>query len=73
MNLYQPHRMRIDEITDETPITIPRTVSADLTFDDRSMSSAAIRFSRACDGCMNAIYSALSATIGSSRDARIAG
>ena len=60
------------EITDDTPITMPRIVSADRTFDDRNMSSAAIKFSRACE-CTIAIYSDLSATIGSSLDALNAG
>jgi hypothetical protein len=29
------------EITEETPITMPRTVSIERTFDERSVSSAA--------------------------------
>src|SRR5215813_2833161 len=43
------------EMTDETPIIIPRIVSAERIFDDRKVSSAARKFSRTCDGVMIAI------------------
>src|SRR5437867_4096389 len=43
------------EITDETPMMIPSTVRAERIFDDRRVSSAAKKFSRACDRVMIAI------------------
>src|SRR5512142_1580199 len=43
------------EITDETPMMIPSTVSAERIFDDRKVARAAKKFSRACDGVMIAI------------------
>ena len=35
------------EITEETPITMPRTVKAERTLEERSVSIAAKKFSRA--------------------------
>ncbi len=61
------------EMTDETPMMMPSTVSAERTFAERSVASAARKFSRACDAVMMAIYSDLSATIGSRLAARRAG
>ncbi len=35
------------EMTEETPMTMPRTVKAERTLDERSVSMAARKFSRA--------------------------
>ena len=43
------------EITEETPMTIPSTVNADRTLDERSVSMAARKFSRACSTVIRAI------------------
>src|SRR5438034_10076663 len=40
------------EITDDTPMTIPSTVSAERTLDERSVSMAARKFSLACASVM---------------------
>src|SRR2546430_4931478 len=40
------------EITDETPMTMPNTVRAERTLDERSVSMAAKKFSRACASVM---------------------
>src|SRR5579863_3830377 len=54
-NLFRPWMMLAIEITEDTPITMPRTVSTDRTFDDRRVSRAARQFSRACEAVMIAI------------------
>ena len=61
------------EMTDETPMMIPSTVSAERTFAERSVARAARKFSRACDAVMIAITQTSSATIGSRFAARSAG
>src|SRR6266568_1441379 len=43
------------EITEETPMTMPSTVKAERTFDERSVSMAAKKFSRVCASVMIAI------------------
>src|SRR5256885_13117066 len=40
------------EITDETPMTMPNTVKAERTLDERSVPMAAKKFSRACASVM---------------------
>src|SRR5437667_8089349 len=43
------------EITEDTPMTMPNTVKAERTLDDRSVSMAARKFSRACAGVIMVI------------------
>src|SRR6266550_374978 len=43
------------EITEDTPMTIPSTVKAERTLDERNVSSAANRFSRVCARVIMAI------------------
>src|SRR5437879_7878509 len=43
------------EITEDTPMTMPSTVKAERTLDERSVSSAARKFSRVCASVMIAI------------------
>src|ERR1700757_2321152 len=54
-NLLSPWMIAAIEITDETPMTIPKMVRAERTFAERSVARAARKFSRACDDVMMAI------------------
>src|SRR5215470_13343361 len=54
-NLFSPWMMAAIEITEETPMTIPRIVSAERTFAERRVPTAAKKFSRAWDAVMMAI------------------
>src|SRR6516225_6915116 len=54
-NLFSPEMIAAMEITDETPMTMPITVSAERTLDERSASRAEKKFSRAWCKVMIAI------------------
>src|SRR6202158_1832063 len=43
------------EITEDTPMTMPSTVRAERTFEERRVPIAARKFSRACAGVITAI------------------
>src|ERR1700756_1316781 len=54
-NLFKPWMIAAMEITEDTPMTMPSTVSAERTLDERSVSIAARKFSRACANVITAI------------------
>ncbi len=54
-NLFRPPMIAAMEITDDTPITIPTTVSTERTLLLRSVSRAESRFSRAWESVITAI------------------
>src|SRR6476660_6624292 len=54
-NLLSPPMIDAIEITEETPMTMPSTVKADRTFDERNVCMAARKFSLACATVIMAI------------------